>query len=121
MVSPNPFSGGYNTFVYQMKKGEASFDVHQNNSPTYNGGYSTGGSGSYGTNMGGSNRNTQTRNTCPLCHGQKRIVKDTHPALYGTTDYQVKCNECGGYFMRSTGHTHVTCPQCHGKGYFTTN
>lgn len=62
-----------------------------------------------------------TKHTCPLCRGQKRIVKDTYPPLYGAKDYQVRCNECGGYFMRSTGHTHITCPQCHGKGYFTTD
>lgn len=66
-------------------------------------------------------RNQPTKHTCSLCNGQRRIVKDTYPSLYGQSDYQVKCNECGGYFMRSTGHTHITCPQCHGKGYFTTN
>lgn len=63
----------------------------------------------------------QTRHNCPLCNGQRRIVKDTYPSLFGTSDYKVRCNECGGYFMRSTGHTHITCPQCHGKGYFSTN
>lgn len=68
-----------------------------------------------------STRNKSKRHICNLCRGKKRIVKDTYPSLYGTKDYQVKCNECGGYFMRSTGHTHITCPQCHGKGYFTTD
>ena len=63
----------------------------------------------------------QTKHTCNLCHGKKRIVKDIYPALYGTKDYHVKCDECGGYFLRSTGHTHIICPQCHGKGYFTTD
>lgn len=67
-----------------------------------------------------STRRQPTKRTCSLCNGQRRIVKDTYPSLYGQSDYQVRCNECGGYFMRSTGHTHVTCPQCHGKGYFTT-
>ncbi len=67
------------------------------------------------------NKRQQTKYTCSLCHGKRRIVKDTYPALYGTKDYQVRCNECGGYFLRSTGHTHITCPQCHGKGYFTTD
>lgn len=66
-------------------------------------------------------RNQPTKHICSLCNGQRRIVKDTYPSLYGQSDYQVKCNECGGYFMRSTGHTHITCPQCHGRGYFTTN
>lgn len=72
-------------------------------------------------NTNTTNRHQPTKHTCNLCHGQKRIVKDTYPALYGTKDYKVKCNECGGYFLRSTGHTHITCPQCHGKGYFTTD
>lgn len=67
------------------------------------------------------NKRQQTKYTCSLCHGKRRIVKDTYPALYGTKDCQVRCNECGGYFLRSTGHTHITCPQCHGKGYFTTD
>ena len=65
-------------------------------------------------------RKQPTKHSCSLCNGQRRIIKDTYPSLYGQSDYQVKCNECGGYFMRSTGHTHITCPQCHGKGYFTT-
>lgn len=97
-------------------------------SPSYpNNGYG----GGYNTNNGGSSSSSQrqntvpsrtqpTKHTCSLCNGQRRIVKDTYPSLYGQSDYQVKCNECGGYFMRSTGHTHITCPQCHGKGYFTT-
>ena len=97
--------------------------------PSYpNNGYG----GGYNTNNGGSSSSSQrqntvpsrtqpTKHTCSLCNGQRRIVKDTNPALYGQSDYRVKCNECGGYFMCSTGHTHITCPQCHGKGYFTTN
>lgn len=97
--------------------------------PSYpNNGYG----GGYNTNNGGSSSSSQrqntvpsrtqpTKHTCSLCNGQRRIIKDTYPSLYGQSDYQVKCNECGGYFMRSTGHTHITCPQCHGKGYFTTN
>lgn len=72
-------------------------------------------------NKNTTNKRQQTKYTCSLCHGKRRIVKDTYPALYGTKDYQVRCNECGGYFLRSTGHTHITCPQCHGKGYFTTD
>lgn len=96
--------------------------------PVYSG--TSGYAGSYNTttinntpckNATTTNNRQPTKHTCSLCHGQKRIVKDTYPALYGTTDYKVRCNECGGYFLRSTGHTHITCPQCHGKGYFTTD
>ncbi len=66
-------------------------------------------------------RKQSTRHTCSMCNGKRRIVKDFFQSLYGANDYKVKCNECGGYFMRSTGHTHITCPQCHGKGYFVTD
>ncbi len=73
-------------------------------------------------NQNSTKKNQQpVKHTCPLCHGAKRIVKDTYTPLYGTEDYRVRCNECGEYFMRSTGHTHITCPQCHGRGYFTTD
>lgn len=90
----------------------------------YGGGYTTS-SGSLSSSSRRQNtmpsRKQPIKHTCSLCNGQRRIVKDTYPSLYGQSDYQIKCNECGGYFMRSTGHTHITCPQCHGKGYFTTN
>lgn len=85
--------------------------------------YGNNGGNTYSPSRGQNNSSTYrqpTKRTCSLCNGQRRIVKDTYPSLYGQSDYQVKCNECGGYFMRSTGHTHITCPQCHGKGYFTT-
>ncbi len=92
---------------------------YHNNS--YGGGYNTGGSSSSSQRQNTTHSRTQpTKHTCSLCNGQRRIVKDTYPPLYGQSNYQVKCNECGGYFMRSTGHIHITCPQCHGKGYFTT-
>lgn len=87
----------------------------------YGGSYNTSGSSSSSQRQNTAHSRTQpTKHTCSLCNGQRRIVKDTYPSLYGQSNYQVKCNECGGYFMRSTGHTHITCPQCHGKGYFTT-
>lgn len=101
---------------------EAYFPSFPNNG--YGGGYTTS-SGSLSSSSRRQNatpsHNQPTKHTCSLCNGQRRIVKNTYPSLYGQNDYQVKCNECGGYFMRSTGHTHITCPQCHGKGYFTTN
>lgn len=98
--------------------GSYSPSYHNNG---YGGGYNTGGSSSSSQRQNTTHARTQpTKHTCSLCNGQRRIVKDTYPSLYGQSNYQVKCNECGGYFMRSTGHTHITCPQCHGKGYFTT-
>ena len=55
-------------------------------------------------------------NECSVCKGKKRMVIDTNPAMYGASDYQVRCNECGGYFMKSTGHSHIDCQGCHGEG-----
>lgn len=96
--------------------------IHVNPMPDYDGTYSENGATTTPIqNENTTNKRQQTKYTCSLCHGKRRIVKDTYPALYGTKDYQVRCNECGGYFLRSTGHTHITCPQCHGKGYFTTD
>lgn len=97
--SPSFPNNGYGGGYAPNKNGSSSSSRIQNTTPS---------------------RKQPTKHTCSLCNGQRRIVKNTYPSLYGQSDYQVKCNECGGYFMRSTGHTHITCPQCHGKGYFTT-
>lgn len=114
---PSPY--GSNWVYYQMAKGEVVFpkqpitgygNANQQNN------YSSESSNNSRTNN--TNKVQNTKHTCSLCHGNKRIAKDTYAPLYGTKDYKEKCNECGGYFMRSTGHTHITCPQCHGKGYF---
>lgn len=62
--------------------------------------------------------NTPSANKpCPRCNGKGRIVYDTYPPMFGLQDSKVKCNECGEYHLKSTGHTHITCPLCHGKGH----
>ena len=58
------------------------------------------------------------RHECPLCHGRKTIVHESRPPLFGMEDYLKFCNICNQSFMASSGHGHITCPQCHGKGYF---
>lgn len=58
-----------------------------------------------------------SRIVCSLCHGTGRIAKDTNPPDFGLTDYKKKCNECGEYYYASSGHTHITCPNCHGHKY----
>lgn len=63
-----------------------------------------------------SNQRQPTTRQCPYCNGKGRIERNSYPAMYGTTDYQVYCNECGRYFNRSTGHSHVSCSHCHGTG-----
>lgn len=93
MISLNPYTGGYNTFVYQMKKGEASFDIHHNNTTTNNGGYSIGGNRGGGINKGGT---TTYKKDCYMCHGSG------------------KCRTCNGrhrYLNRLT-NKYITCPNC---------
>lgn len=52
---------------------------------------------------------------CPYCkNGRKTISQSV--SMLGTTDYKVHCNECGGDFYRSTGHSHIDCGHCGGSG-----
>lgn len=67
-------------------------------------------------------RNTPTRvwHECGLCHGKRTIVRESSVPTYGQ-DTQWYCNQCGRNVWRSSGHSHVTCSQCHGQGgYYTT-
>ena len=79
---------------------------------------------SYESSSSTTNTTTSTNNTisvdhkCSRCNGTGRIVYDTHPTQFGLQDTKVKCNECGEYHLKSTGHTHITCPQCGGKGHW---
>ena len=58
-----------------------------------------------------------TLRQCSHCHGTGKVPYESNSATFGTNDYRVKCSECGETHMKSTGHTHVTCPICHGKCY----
>ncbi len=58
-----------------------------------------------------------SRIECSLCKGKGRIVKDLSPPTFGLEDHKKKCNECGEYYYASTGHSHITCPNCHGHKY----
>lgn len=95
----------------------SSSPTYQNNNPTYTpfGGNNNSGNSGGNSNTNRNNNNKQ-RSECSLCHGKGRIVRDSPVPVYGN-DSRVRCNECGGYFMASTGHSHITCTQCHGKGY----
>jgi tetratricopeptide (TPR) repeat protein len=54
--------------------------------------------------------------SCSMCHGTGRIGKELYPPSYGMPDNtKVRCNECGEYHLKSSGHTHVPCPVCHGR------
>lgn len=110
----NQYNGGYDYASFQISNGPTTF---QYNNPTYtpSGGNSNSGNSGGNSNTNRNNNNKQ-RSECSLCHGKRRIVRDSPVPVYGN-DSRVRCNECGGYFMRSTGHSHVTCTQCHGNGY----
>lgn len=112
----NLYTGGFDYASYQISNGPTTF---QYNNPTYNnsGGNNNSGNSGGNSNTNRNNNNKKQRSECPLCHGKRRIVRDSHPPTFGN-DRRVRCNECGGYFMASTGHSHIPCPQCHGKGYF---
>ena len=63
-------------------------------------------------------RQEPIKHECPLCHGEKWIVHNSYPPMYGQTNYKVRCDRCGKEFMKSTGHQHIICTQCRGLGYF---
>lgn len=100
-------------FLYTMEKGDVC-DVHY--SSTSNAKTKTSINRDKKTSL--PTTSSKRRHVCPRCKGNKRIVRESHVSLYGQKDYRVRCNECGRYFMRSTGHSHINCPQCYGKGYF---
>lgn len=95
--------------------------------PTDGGSYNTGSnnistqSGNSQSSSSSTTKNQPTKHTCSRCNGKGRIAIETHPPMFGQEDYKERCSECGGYFLHSWGHTHTSCPQCHGKGYFTTD
>lgn len=106
-VNPNNFEmsyytsgysplGGELTTVYEVKKGEAIFNIHQNNPAAYDGGYSTGG----GTGSSSKTTTKTYQKTCRLCHGSG------------------KCNTCNGKhrYLNPLTNKYVTCPNCRTDG-----
>lgn len=79
-------------------------------------------------NVNGSGSNTRSSSStsgstssssrqCNYCNGTGRRVYDTNPPTFGLDNGEkVKCNECGQTFLKSTGHTHVSCQYCGGTG-----
>lgn len=116
-IRKRDYSGGDN---YSPQSGQ-NYPINSNNYGSIWDSGNMGNSSKTNNRVNYAKPRSSQRHTCSLCHGNKRIVRDTWPSLYGTKDYQVKCNECGGYFMRSTGHVHIPCPNCRGKGYFETD
>lgn len=52
---------------------------------------------------------------CSYCKGKGRVPHESLVPLYGTPDSKKYCSECGQYFLQSCGHSHITCPVCHGR------
>lgn len=67
------------------------------------------------TSSSTSSSSSYSSSSCSLCHGKGTIIRDSSVPLYGAENTKVYCNTCDKYFWRSTGHSHVTCPQCHGR------
>lgn len=86
----------------------------------YNNGGSISSNGNSGSTSTSQQRTQPVQHTCPRCHGNRTIVRESNVATYGN-DTQRYCSICGRNYWASSGHSHVTCPQCYGKGYFTTN
>lgn len=100
------------TFEYTMAKGNVEIPKAYSNSGSY-GSYGSGTTSGYSSGTS----NSSSRHTCSLCHGSGTIVRESSVATYGN-DSRVKCGTCGKYYWRSSGHSHITCTQCHGKGYY---
>lgn len=64
-----------------------------------------------------SQRSQRKWRDCSLCHGKGTIIRDSSVPTYGN-DSKVYCSQCGCYYWASSGHTHITCPTCHGKRGF---
>lgn len=100
------------SFEYTMAKGNVEIPKAYSNSGSY-GSYGSGTTSGYSSGTS----NSSSRHTCSLCHGSGTIVRESSVATYGN-DSRVKCGTCGKYYWRSSGHSHITCTQCHGKGYY---
>ena len=64
-----------------------------------------------------SSSHSSTKHTCSHCKGTGKTIRESGVATYGN-DSKVYCSTCGRSYYRSTGHSHVTCPICHGKGWY---
>jgi len=89
------------------------------NSDSNNSNYGSHSSNSGNSSSSGSYSQKQSSSRqCPQCHGTGRMEYNTNPPQYGglNNNYKVRCNECGKEFLKSWGHTHITCKICNGRG-----
>ena len=114
---PSPGFGSL-TFVSSVSKGETTMPK-QNAGGGYTGGdyNSNTNSGGRSTTGSGTTKSTPTRHECPRCHGSRKIIRESNVGTYGK-DTQKYCSICGRNYWASSGHSHITCPQWGGKGYY---
>ena len=62
-------------------------------------------------------RPQKTRHTCSLCNGTGQWVKYNNSVGCGNKGYMKRCSTCGETYWSTSPHFHLTCPQCHGRGY----
>lgn len=105
-----PSSSAFGWNVYNVPS--PSSTVNRNSGTVYAGSVSTGSTSSSSK----SSSSTTTRHQCSLCHGSGSYIRESYVATYGL-DSKKYCDICKSSYMASSGHSHVTCPQCHGKGY----
>lgn len=85
----------------------------------YPGGGSTGGGSGRTTDGSTQPQRERKWRDCSLCNGKGTIIRDSPTPAYGV-DRQVYCSQCGRSYYASSGHSHITCPTCHGqKGFWS--
>ena len=60
----------------------------------------------------------EAQRKCKACGGTGTIVKSISVSRYGLdNDYKMKCPTCGKVYLKSSGHSHISCRMCGGTGY----
>lgn len=111
-----PASSSYGYGTYNVPNVANSFNGWSGGA-AYSGVSSVGSSSSSTSTNSSSSTASVSRHTCPLCNGKGTIIRESYTATYGC-DQKTYCSVCGQSFWQSSGHRHITCTQCHGKGSF---
>jgi len=69
----------------------------------------------YTTTSTSSSSTTQKERVCPRCHGEGSYKKTVNVGTFGIDTSKRKCDTCGEWMMAGSPHTHLTCPECHGR------
>ena len=109
--SSMPIFGGVGDYVSSYSTDpcvRASIQIANSEARLMNEGVIIGNVGNGSTNM----------TKCPYCNGKGRKAVDYQaPKFTPSSNYYVHCDECGNDYLKSFGHSHVTCGHCGGSGY----